>query len=109
MRELTIDIRPDGSVEMLAVDMASPFVSMGEGVRKRRASHITPTCLKLKLWFKLLRWVFGDSGRVGEWTRRWVCAWTVDLRPSGGPVIDGFMSRRKAIDFEHRWLMEEKR
>ena len=71
----------------------------------KRASHVEP----LKLWqayaFRLLRKVFGDEGRVANWTRDWKCMWIVDCRPTGGPLHPLiFVNRARAIEFEIEWL-----
>ena len=70
----------------------------------KRASHVEP----LKLWqayaFRLLRKVFGDEGRVANWTRDWKCTWAVDMRPVGQGVFFPFTSRAAAIEFEIQHL-----
>jgi len=32
----------------------------------------------------LLRKLFGESGRVAQWTRQWHCRWRVSFAPLGG-------------------------
>lgn len=71
----------------------------------RRASWIVPTRLSLRVAFFLLRSMFGDRGRVAEFTRGWRCDWTVDLRLSGGPVVTGFSSRESAVEYEIKYVL----
>lgn len=47
----------------------------GEAERKRRASYILPKPLLLKVLFLFLRKLFGDEGKIAEWTRSWNCEW----------------------------------
>ena len=94
----------DGRVRYLAHEELEDLLD-GEGVTlETRVSHIVPESLLLRGEFVLLRAVFGDSGRVASWTRTWRCWWQVDLRPSDGPVVGGFLSRDSAIEFEEGWL-----
>ena len=47
--------------------------------RPRRASHVVPMSLGARLWFKALRAVFGEDGKIGDWTRTWAGPWIVDM------------------------------
>jgi len=71
---------------------------------KRRASHVEPVNVVLRPAFHVLRWAFGESGRVAKWTRHWACKWRVNLSPSNGPTFGRFISRDIAIAAEERWL-----
>ena len=104
--ERTIQIQTDGTISYL--DSAelrfieeSASVSL---VSKRRASQVHPTNGRLRFAFYALRLLFGENGRVGDWTRVWQCSWTIDLALSGGPVIGPFDQRSKAIEAEEAWL-----
>lgn len=94
-----ITINADGSIEMLD----GQFEIEGRRVAKRRASHIVPTRFTKRLVFKLCR-LAGDASKLAAWTRTWKCEWTVDLRPSAGPVVSGFYSRAAAIAYEIAWI-----
>lgn len=43
--------------------------------KRQRFSEIIPVNPDARRLFRLLRWVFGEEGRVSEWTRRWRCQW----------------------------------
>lgn len=73
----------------------------------RRASHVVPENSLKHACFRLLRWMTGDGRRfhrLHDWTRTWKGQWKVDLRPSGGPVVGGFLTRQRAITWEQEWL-----
>jgi hypothetical protein len=53
-----------------------PFKVPMKKQTRQRFSVIEPTDPILRLWFKFLRWTFGEDGRVAAWTRRWLCIWT---------------------------------
>lgn len=71
-----------------------------------RISHVEPVSPSRRRWFRLLRRLFGDEGRVAAWTRRWRGPWRVDFSPSGGGVHevdqDGrpFATHADAVEFE---------
>lgn len=94
-----ITIHDDGRVEMLD----GQFDLGGRQVAKRRASHVVPTGRLRRLLFRLCR-IAGDDSELAAWTRTWDCNWTVDLRPSAGPVVSGFYNRDTAIEFEVDWI-----
>lgn len=43
--------------------------------KRERFSEIIPVDPDARRFFRLLRWLFGEEGRVSEWTRRWPCEW----------------------------------
>ena len=69
-----------------------------------RASHVVPMNPWLRFWFKALRSLFGDKGRVSDWTRNWYCLWKVDFSPIGGKTYGWFETRDRAIKFEIEYL-----
>jgi hypothetical protein len=75
-----------------------------EATDHRRASHVYPMSLPLRILFRALRGAFGDESRVAQWTRGWKCFWQVDLSPVGGPTRKGFFRRDHAISWEVEWL-----
>ncbi len=94
----------DGTVHCVA-DPTIDLEELGE-VTLRRASHVLPLSPPLQFVFKGLRALFGEKGRVANWTRSWKCHWVVDLSPSGGPYLGPFTDRSKAIADEVMWLEE---
>ena len=72
--------------------------------RRGRYSAVEPDCYVLRIAFRVLRALFGDIGRVSDWTRSWPCLWMADIRKSGGPVLPGrWRDRQQAIaaEIEH--------
>ena len=101
---LTVTIDEDGDLVFLKTPLSDVLLELGTVVT-RRASHVTPRAFLPRVGFKLLRWAFGDTGRVSEWTRTWRGPWRVDMRPVGAPVVDGdWRTRQDAIDFEIAYL-----
>lgn len=104
---MKIRITPDGNIEMIEYkELGGAIASLGTVTNRRRATHIVPTDYALRIAFKLLRKVFGSTGRIATWTRGWKVQWTVDLRPSGGTVVEPFDDRQEAIAYEVSWLEE---
>jgi hypothetical protein len=96
---LTVTIDEEGNLLYLKTNEHDIFAELGE-VITRRASHVEPEHIGLRVAFRFLR-LFGDKTRVAEWTRQWQCVWLVDTRPVGGPVLEGRWSNRQdAIDAE---------
>ena len=92
-----------GDVRFLVTDLSKDFVTKESNVS--RASHVEPCNLVLRVVFYTLRSLFGEWGKIGDFTRRWLCLWRVNLAPVGGPIIPvDWASRQSAIDFEVNWL-----
>lgn len=105
MHDIVIDLDDSGATFVLDDDTYS-LLGLGEA-SVRRASHVVPACRPARWAFRLLRTVFGESGRVAAWTRSWRCRWVVDMRPSGGPSRLGEYDRRSdALDAERAWLRQ---
>jgi hypothetical protein len=122
---MMVTIDEEGDLIYLKTSEHDIFAEMGEVVT-RRASHVEPETLWLRVAFRFLR-MFGDKTRVAEWTRGWKCVWIVDTRPVGGPVLKwkhtsnwratvwpekqaGWRNRQDAIDAEiaflNSWFLE---
>lgn len=92
-----------GNSKFLVNDDTRSFLDETSTVQ--RASHVEPVNLILRITFYAIRTVFGEDSRMGDWTRRWLCYWRVNLNPVGGPIVPvDFASRSSAIDFEINWL-----
>ena len=101
MQTVTVFIQ-HGHVTFLDNPLTAGF-NLGPAVT-RRASHVEPDGLALRGAFHTLRWLFGEKGRVSEWTRGWRCLWRANMAPSGGPVLPGRWRDRKqaiAAEVEH--------
>ncbi len=107
MSKIVVRIAPDGRMQY--VDNADMVALATEGtVSKKRASHVEPDRWIKRQLFHLARQLFGEYGRVGNWTRRWKCWWRVNLTPSGGPIRRRFDDRADAIHWEIQWLIDNK-
>jgi hypothetical protein len=72
-----------------------------EGAVVRRASHVEPVSLVLRLIFHAVRSLVADDSRIASWTRLWPCAWRVNMAPVGGSILPVHYSNRlAAIDAE---------
>lgn len=92
-----------GDVRFLVNDLSRDFVTDPSTVK--RASHVVPWNPVLRVLFKLIRYVVGETGSISEWTRQWPCLWQINLSPIGGPIIPvEWHSRKMAIEFEIKWL-----
>ena len=74
MKAASAIVRPDGTIEYIG--HALNMDALGR-VKLRRASYIEPKSRIKRSAFLMLRWAFGEVGRVSEWTRSWKCVWTV--------------------------------
>ncbi len=102
--EVNLIIRDDGSFICLDINEAECFKSIGV-VNRKRATHVEPDNLLLRLAFHILRLFFGDKGFMSEFTRHWPCRWRVNITPVGGPILpELFDNRIDAIDAEVAWL-----
>jgi hypothetical protein len=103
MKKIIFSIDSNGDSTFLVTPETVCFISSESTVR--RASHIIPANLPLRVLFTLLRAIFGDQGRVSDFTRTWSCRWIVDLQPVAGPLVPvTWSNRQSAIDFEVDWL-----
>ena len=105
----TITIDEDGSVTFLKTKDAAIFLSIG-GYTTRRASHVEPDWLPLRLAFRAIRAIVRDTSSVAQWTRTWKCIWRVAI--VGGPILSTrYYDRKQAINAEifflNKFFMEK--
>lgn len=103
----TVIINESGQIQFLATEELESLSQLSSTATKRRASHVHPSRKSLRIAFYALRAIAGENGRVGNWTRKWACLWSVDLAISGGPQAGPFDIRSEAIAFEENWLAEK--
>ena len=99
MKQITL--KHNGQVEWLC---DNPPIDIDiSHVTRRRVSHIVPAHRGKRFAFRLLRAIFGERGRVAEWTRtdRWG-PWRVTVIKTKRTAIYG--SRLAALDWEQREL-----
>jgi hypothetical protein len=83
-QEVTFVIDSDGRTLFL-VSECMEGSSLLEYAKIARASHVEPATLFKRLTFHILRRIFGEYGKVGNWTRTWKCLWRV--RIVNGPIL----------------------
>lgn len=95
-------IKRDGTLEFLG---KPPPGFIMPGASKQRFSEIIPVNPVKRAAFRLLRWMFGEEGRVPDWTRTWAGPWEgrILLGPARGRRIRG-LYRWELLRWEqHIW------
>ena len=72
MKRTILISKKDGSLQWLT---PPPFPVPVLSQTTERFSEITPVNPIKRATFKLLRRMFGEQGKVADWTRRWLCLW----------------------------------
>jgi hypothetical protein len=91
-----ITISEDGkSVEF--IEGSSLDLPLGNG-KRIRLSHIRPDKFWKKAAFIILRKMFGDTGNIAFWTRKWRGPWRATIISTGQTAV--FETREEAIQFE---------
>jgi len=91
----------DGKMTYL-LTKAAPRI---EGAVVRRASHVEPVNVYLRLAFRAIRKLVRDDSRIAAWSRLWPCMWQVDMSPVGAGILPvHFSNRLAAIDAEVKFL-----
>ena len=85
-RVVTVTIDESGDLVFLRTPESDIFLELGETIT-RRASHVLPVRFWQRQAFRILRTLFGDYGRIAQWTREWSTWWYVDTSPVGGHIL----------------------
>lgn len=97
MNDHTLFVLPNGDIKYLYT-AGVPLQELGT-IKLTRLSHITPVCAPIKgPAFRLLRWLFGDRGRIAAWTRTWKGPWLVEILATGEWSV--FNKRSDAVAWE---------
>jgi hypothetical protein len=105
MRTLEVTISPDGVVQFLYDKSLAELIPKQAVIK--RASHVEPVSIPLRIAFRALRALAGEYGWVSDFTRRWRCVWQVDMSPVGHGVLPTtFRNRADAIAAEIKYLNE---
>lgn len=100
---ITVFIEDNGDISFLGNTLAAGF-NLGPTVI-RRYSACEPALWYLRLVFHALRFVFGETGAVSDFTRSWRCLWRANIR--GGPILEGrWYDRQEAINAEIKFFNE---
>jgi hypothetical protein len=83
---VTVTIDESGDMVYLNTPESDIFMELGERITTR-ASNVLPVRFWHRQAFRILRTLFGDYGRIAQWTREWSTRWYVDTRPVGGPIL----------------------
>ncbi len=92
----------DGQIQVIG-DVPLELAQIGE-CKRERASSIVPVNLWKRAAFILLRAVFGERGRVAEFTRSWTGPWTGWLFSTGERFTA--QSRRVVLKWERERLAD---
>ena len=84
--------------------LGNPLDLPGAG-KPERYSEIVPVNRPLRIAFRVLRFVFGDKGRVSDFTRSWPCVWQATILHSGQSARCA--SRQQLIEWEHLMFGED--
>jgi len=101
MKTEIITISKDGKSVEFIEGQSSLDLPLGNG-RRTRLSHIRPEKFWKKAAFILLRKVFGDRGRIAEWSRTWRCEWRCTIITTGDSAV--FENRQAAVDWEYETI-----
>jgi hypothetical protein len=105
MERIIIKLDEDGVTRFLVNADTAEFLTDTSIVK--RASHVEPDRFILRILFHGIRYMFGENGRMANFTRVWPCIWRTNLAPSGGPILpERYRNRKDAIDAEIAYLNE---
>lgn len=107
-------MRPDGPIVLfkkgkiivLKDDNDAFIEKLNRPFHTHRASFVYPINTLKRIAFKVIRKVFGDWGKMANWTRVWRGPWYADMAPFKGPELGPFNTRKAAIEAEKIWLWE---
>lgn len=99
---MKIAIQTNGNARY--VDPAAESLIDQKSAARRRQSRVEPQDRILRVFFRAIRFLCGDRGRIAAWTRRWRCLWMA--RIFGGPTAGPFADRAEAIEWEISWIEE---
>jgi len=97
----TITFKTDGTAQHVGEN--SLLAGSVARATKRRASHVEPQNLILRVLFRIIRARADDESTLAKWTRTWPCLWRVKI--VDGPVLPKlYTDRAEAIADEIQWL-----
>jgi hypothetical protein len=97
--EVTLIIDSNGNCKMV-MTAAAKLLNLTESL-PRRASHVYPENVWLRILFFWIRTHVSDESVWAAFTRKWPCLWRVDMYPVGGGILPTrYTNRLTAIDAE---------
>lgn len=96
-------IKRDGTLEFLGAP--PPGLKLPAGTTRQRFSEIVPEDWLRCAWFRVLRRLFGEEGKVAVWTRTWRCRWraTILIGPHRGAALSHDCRAVLLKWEEHKW------
>jgi hypothetical protein len=98
MKTISLIIDSAGTITMLP-EKELDLRAFCTDLSYRRVSHIWPVHPVKRIAFRLLRALFGERGRVAQWTRQWQGPWQAIIIDTGETFVH--QSRRVCLDWEH--------
>jgi hypothetical protein len=95
---ITVFIEDDGSITFLDAP-CTRGLSLGSDV-VRRYSHVEPESIPARVMFHAVRLLFGDTGSMSDWTRRWDVLWRARILATGVVLPIRSTNRQQVIDAE---------
>lgn len=104
MKPTYLFVSPTGGIQCVADDRAEAIARTLGSTSKRRASHVLPEHPGKQIAFVILRKLFGETGRIADWCRRWRGPWEVRFAKTPHRVEFRHPSRRVCIHWEVQQL-----
>ncbi len=94
---MNLTITTNGELQWLG-DLPKDIDLPLANVRRRRLSTIVPVKPIKRAMFRILRLIFGDRGRVADYSRSWSGPWRATILATG--QTETFQHRAEAIGWE---------
>jgi hypothetical protein len=108
MHDLVIRIDTEGNVTLIKHPSQAVDTSIfGTQTARARGGYVYPQRKALRVAFKVLRRVFGSSGRVANFTRGWRCTWYVEDARTGKALDGTYTTHAQAVEAEIAYIMKE--
>ena len=105
MHAAIITITTTGTVEVIYHSNAAPNLdNVGVTVADRRGAYVLPANVLYRCAFKALRWTCGSQGKVSDWTRRWMCGFSLWQASDGARLPGVYHGHDQAVEVEVRML-----
>ena len=98
-------IGPDG--ELLLITHPNQGIdadALGTVQDSQRGGYVWPFSCRQRPLFRLLRWLFGSSGKVADWTRTWPGPWVIVDPVRGLDIPMAFPSHAAAVEYEVKFI-----
>ena len=79
---------------------------LGSICQDQRAGYVWPLNFALRTAFRLLRKMFGNRGKVADWTRTWHCRWGVWDAETMSQLPYSYPTHLDAVTAEIEWSLQ---